>query len=486
METTSEILNEKNEKKKLYTLDEVYNLNVKDVHSLYSKYINKTRVELLSVFGFGNELVESAEGVWITLKNGKKVLDFTGGIGILNHGHNHPRLLKARIDFQNKKRMEVHKNYFSQYVAALSHNLAQLLPGGLQYSFFPNSGSEAVDGALKTAYKYHDMKRAVVLYSDIAFHGKQFGPASVTHSPENHFPYPKIPNTKMFEFNNIESVKSLMRENRKENGESNVAGIIVEPFNVNNMRPTSYEFLAELRKICSTENVVLIYDEIYSGWCKMGSLFYFMRYENIAPDVLCMSKSFGGGKSSISAFITRKEVFEKSFLGPMNANLQSSTYYGFGEESITAIEAINIAIEDNYVGRAKNIEKLLVKGLDALQKKYPSIIKKHAGSGALHGLFFNEPSSILQKMVSFIPGEFYKDPNFLLKLVTASVISAVYDNHSILSFTSLGVDIHMIISPPLIIKDEEIEMFIDALDKTLDKGIVSLVTKFAAKKFLGQ
>ena len=77
-----------------------------------------------------------SEGIYIYTKNGEKILDFTGGIGVLNHGHNHPRILKARQQFQSEKRMEVHRNYFSQYIAALSSNIATLLPGDLNYCFF--------------------------------------------------------------------------------------------------------------------------------------------------------------------------------------------------------------------------------------------------------------------------------------------------------------------------------------------------------------
>jgi Aminotransferase class-III len=87
------------------------------------------------------ELLTIAEGCWICTRDGRRILDFTGGVGVLNHGHNHPRILAVRKKFAEQRRMEVHKTYFSPYVAALSHNLAQLLPGDLSMSFFPNSGA---------------------------------------------------------------------------------------------------------------------------------------------------------------------------------------------------------------------------------------------------------------------------------------------------------------------------------------------------------
>ena len=170
-------------KNNLYKIQEIESLDIFDIWNLYKNYVNPGQVDLISSFGFGRDLVDYAEGCWIYTKDNKKILDFTGGVGVLNHGHNHPKILKARIDYQNKKKMEVHKNYFSPYVAALSHNIAEMLPGDLNISYFPNSGSEAVEGALKLAYKFYGGTRKSVLYSDISFHGKLIGSASITGSP---------------------------------------------------------------------------------------------------------------------------------------------------------------------------------------------------------------------------------------------------------------------------------------------------------------
>ena len=134
--------------KKLITVSEAKKLDIDEVQNLYKNYISKSQTNFFKNFSFGNDLIEKAEGSYIYSKN-KKILDLTGGIGVLNHGHNHPRIITERIKFQSEKRMEVHKLFFSQYLAALSYNVAQILPGDLNRSFFPNSGAEAIDGAIK-------------------------------------------------------------------------------------------------------------------------------------------------------------------------------------------------------------------------------------------------------------------------------------------------------------------------------------------------
>ena len=89
--------------KKLYSVSDAENLDISEVHNLYKQYISKSQVELIGSFGFGNDLVDYAEGSYIYLNNGKKIIDFTGGIGVLGHGHNHPRIIQERKLFQEKE-----------------------------------------------------------------------------------------------------------------------------------------------------------------------------------------------------------------------------------------------------------------------------------------------------------------------------------------------------------------------------------------------
>ena len=152
--------------KKLFSVDDCEKLSNHEVRELYKKYVNPAIERLFGSFDLGQERVDHAEGVWIYTKNNEKILDATGGIGVLSHGHNNSRILNTRIEFQKQKRMEVHKTIFSPYTAALSHNIAKLLPGDLDFSFFCNSGAEAVEGAIKLAYKFHEGNRKIILHSD--------------------------------------------------------------------------------------------------------------------------------------------------------------------------------------------------------------------------------------------------------------------------------------------------------------------------------
>src|SRR5262249_13009468 len=161
-----------------------------------------------------------------------------GGGGVLNHGHNHPRILAARARFAQQQRVEVHKTYFSPYLAALGHNLAAVLPGDLNMSFLPNSGAEAVEGAIKLAYKYHGGKRHTVLRADISFHGKLLGSGGLTAGAQNHFAFPTIPGIDTFTYNDLDSVAALIAKHR-----GDVYALLIEPLSASTIRWCSEEFL---------------------------------------------------------------------------------------------------------------------------------------------------------------------------------------------------------------------------------------------------
>lgn len=464
-------------KKKLYKIEDLKNLNIGEVRDLYQKYVNPAQANAIKSFGFGQELVSHALGQWIYLKDGSKVLDFSGGYGVLSHGHNHPRILNARINFQKENHMEVHKNYLSQYTAALSSNISNLLPGDLNKVYLPNSGAEANEGAIKLAYKYHQGKKKYLLHSDISFHGKLLGTSSISSSPEADFEFPGLENIDKFEYNNIASLEKKVNEYK-----DNVYAIIIEPFSASSLRSLSKEFLFKLREICDDKNIVLIFDEVFTGWAKTGELFYFLHFENLIPDILTFSKSFGGGKASISGYVVRDKFFAKSYDSLKDFNLHSTTYNGFGEENVTALEAVNIIIEENYTNKAKQIGNKLKPNLLKLKEKYPKIIKEIKGVGALHGLRLRTDSLIVNKLTSYVPVIKLNNSRFIEKVCYASIIFNLYSEFNILSAFATNKDICMWVSPPLIVEEEDINYFMNSLDKTLQKGLDQLVINLFKSK----
>ena len=143
-----------------------------------------------------------------------------------------------------------------------------------------------MEGAVKMAYKFHNGKRKYILHSNISFHGKLLGAASLTGSPEVDFSFPRIPNVESFVYNDIKSLERQVNALKKDDGESDIYAIIIEPLNASSMLSCSKDFLQKLRQLCTNHKIVLIYDEVYSGWAKTGALFYFMKFQNVCPDIV--------------------------------------------------------------------------------------------------------------------------------------------------------------------------------------------------------
>ncbi|MDR7274884.1 aspartate aminotransferase family protein [Catenuloplanes atrovinosus] len=465
----------------LISIEECEQLTAKQVHDLYRTYVSRSQVSLMTSFGFGRELVDRAEGCWVHMRDGRRILDFSGGVGVLNHGHNHPRILAARQRFGQERRMEVHKAFFSPYLAALSHNVAAVLPGDLNISYFPNSGAEANEGAIKMAYKYHGGKRNTIMRADISFHGKTLGAGSLTGSAENHFRFPGLPGIVIYPYGDLDGLRAAVARARTADGGCDVYAILVEPFSASSLRHWSEAALRELRAFCTAEDIVLIFDEIYTGWGKTGSLFYFMRHEGLVPDILTYSKSLGGGKASISGYTAREPVFRKAYDRLNDVILHSTTYYGFGEETATAIEAVNVVVEEDFPGRAREIERVLAPGLERLRRAHPDAIDRVAGTGALHGVFLAGGPRLFNLAGKLVPG-FAHDPQFNTKLVTLSVIAHLYREHNIMTYYSPNVENPLMVAPTLAAGPAEVKLFLDALDATLSKGLTRLLTGFVREK----
>ena len=172
---------------KLLSLRDAKALSNDEVHKLFSSHINPSLGKMMKMLGFTSKRPVRAEGTSIFFDDGAEVTDFTAQFGIMNVGHNHPRILKAREEWAKNKELEVWKFFPSPYQAALAKNLSLIFPGDLDISFFCNSGAESIEGALKLV-RLHGAetgRHRVISFYD-GFHGRTFGATTATAQPKYH------------------------------------------------------------------------------------------------------------------------------------------------------------------------------------------------------------------------------------------------------------------------------------------------------------
>ncbi len=195
-----------------------------------------------------------------------------------------------------------------------------------------------------------------------------------------------------------------------------------------------------------------------------------MRHEGLAPDILTMSKTLGGGKASISNFTARTPIYREAYDNMKDFTLHSTTYNGFGEECATAIEAINVVVEEGLPARAAAIEKKLGPALRALKEKHPSMVLEARGCGAHHGVMLNPglPHAAVALLERTVGAN--APVNFLAKALTSAVVSELFSTHDILTYFIPNREVPLMLSPSMITTDAELDRAVDALDKTLALG----------------
>jgi putrescine aminotransferase len=469
--------------KELFSFKKASKINSNTVRKLYKRFSNIKLPNIYYKFSFGKTIFVKAVGCFLFDKNNKKYFDFTGGLGVANFGHNHPKILKTRINFQKNNFTEIHKSYLNRYLAAASYNLSQILGGKLDYVFFCNSGAEAIDGALKISYKFFNGKKKLVLCSDRSFHGKTIGAGSISSgdnfvSKKYRFSFQKISGVIKYKFNDIDNLKKIISKNKNK-----IYAIFIEPFSCSTLTETNQKFLNEMKKICSQNNILIVYDEIYSGFGKCGYDFYFKKY-GIEPDIITLSKSLGGGKSSISAYVCNKKVFNKSY-GTLNESLlHSTTYNSLAEECVTVIESTNLLNDKKLLNNIKVLDGVIKNKLKTLQKKYPGVISEVRGAGCHYGIIFKPRFNFLKKFTKMIPINFFRDELFLDKLVVTSVMEEYFcKKKTITSFTS-NREVILNFSPPINSEKKIIEKKIDDFEEIIRNGLDSLIIKFIKKNII--
>ena len=243
--------------------------------------------------------ISDTEGCYINTTDGKNYLDFISGIAVSSLGHNHPKIIQALHDQIDKHlHVMVYGEFIQKPQIEFAELLIQQLPDSLEQIYLVNSGTEAVEGALKLAKKSTGRTKLVAFKN--SYHGDTHGSLSVTGRDVYRDPYlPLLPNVHFGEFNEDSALQLI---------DTNTAAVILEPIQgEGGIIPAHKKWLESLKVKCDENGALLIFDEIQSGFGRTGKLFAFEHYE-VTPDILCIAKAMGGGMP-IGGFVSSTKVF---------------------------------------------------------------------------------------------------------------------------------------------------------------------------------
>lgn len=343
-------------------------------------------VALTSDFPMGLE-VAKAQGPYIYLTDGRRILDLISGIAVSSLGHGHPKVIQAIKDQVDKHlHVMVYGEFIQHPQSAFAKLLCEHLPEGFDRVYLVNSGTEANEGALKLAKKYTGKQKLIGFKN--SYHGDTHGALSVTGRDVYRDPFlPLLPNVAFGEFNNMESI-SLIDEH--------TAAVILEPIQgEGGIIPAEKNWLSSLRKRCTEVGALLIFDEIQSGFFRTGPFFAFMEY-GVQPDILCIAKAMGGGMP-IGGFVSSNTIFETFKKEPALCHV--TTFGGHPVSCAAALANLQILLEEQLGKNATAIEKLVKTTL-----VHPSIVEVR-GKGAMLGMEL-ATKDLTEKVVNSCLNEF--------------------------------------------------------------------------------
>lgn len=292
--------------------------------------------------------ITHAEGVFIYDSSGRKYFDLISGISVSNTGHRHPAVVKAIKDQADKYlHLMVYGEYIQSPQVKLAAALAGLLPEKLNNCYFVNSGSEAVEGALKLAKRYTGRQKIVAFEN--AYHGSTHGSLSVIGNDSYQKPFePLLPGISHLKFNSIEDLVVITQK---------TACVIIEPVQGEaGIIEGSHEFITALRNRCTETGTMLIFDEIQTGMGRTGTMFAFERY-GIVPDILLLAKGLGGGMP-VGAFISSREIMQTLTFNPVLGHI--TTFGGHPVSCAAALANIGVIINEKLVQGVKNKSNLFI------------------------------------------------------------------------------------------------------------------------------
>ena len=394
-----------------------------------NEQMNHAEESILHTYNRFPVMFDHGEGCYLYDTEGKKYLDFAAGIAVNALGYHYPGYddaLKSQID----KLTHISNLYYNEPMSEAGEKLIKA--SGLSKAFFTNSGTEAIEGALKAARKYSYTKygkeagRFEIIAMNHSFHGRSMGALSVTGTEHYREPFePLIGGVKFADFNDLESVKAQITDK--------TCAIITEVVQgEGGIYPVQKEFLEGLRTLCDEKDIILIFDEIQCGMGRTGYYFAWQSY-GVQPDVMTCAKALGCGVP-VGAFV----LGEKAAAASLVPGDHGTTYGGNPFVCAAVSKVFDIFEQDNILAHVQELTPYLEEKLDALVDKCP-IVAARRGKGFMQGLVIEGTTvgSVVTKALA----------NGLL------VISA-------------GSDVLRLV-PPLVITKEHIDEMIEKLEKSL-------------------
>jgi acetylornithine/succinyldiaminopimelate/putrescine aminotransferase len=421
-------------------------------YQLHSDYLNHQLPRMLHTIGF-DKVYERAQGAYFYDAEGNDYLDMLAGFGIFALGRHHPVVRQALHQVMDLELADLTRFDCQPLPGLLAEKLLSYAPH-LDRVFFGNSGTEAVETALKFA-RYATGKRRV-LYADHAFHGLTTGSLSVNGEEGFRKGFaPLLPDTAL----ELGDLAALERELKK----GDVAALIVEPIQGKGVHATPPGYLKAAQDLLHRHKALLIADEVQTGIGRTGDFFAYQHEAGVEPDLVCVAKALSGGYVPVGATLGKQWIFEKVY-SSMDRVLVHSASFGSNAQAMTAgLATLHVMEDEQVVANARRVGDLFRERLAELKPKY-EMLADVRGRGLMIGIEFGRPQSLKLRTGWMALQAARKG------LFAQMVVVPLMQRHRILTQVS-GDYLEVIkLIPPLTITETEVDRFVAAFSEIMDEA----------------
>lgn len=417
---------------------------------LHEQYLNNQMVRVLKTIGYDRTYTR-AEGQYLYDQVNNQYLDLLSGFGVYALGRNHPAIIAALQDVLNAQLPDLVQLDVSLLSGMLAEKIVNNTPDGLDRLFFCNSGSEAVEAAIKFAR--YTTGRSHIVYCEHGYHGLTMG--SLSLNGENVFREgfgPLLPDCSAVPFNDLAALEQALASN-------DVAAFIVEPIQGKGVNLPDDDYLPEVQRLCKQYGTLFVADEVQTGLGRTGEL-WSVNHWDVEPDMLLMAKALSGGFVAVGAVAMKSFIMDKVFNRMDRAVVHGSTFSKNNMAMAAGLSTLMVIEEENLVEKARQSGQQLISRLSALIDQY-EFLHEVRGKGLMIAIEFGSPKSLKLKAAWTMLETANK--GLFCQMVTIPLFS----EHRVLTqVAGHGMNVVKLL-PPLVITEKDIDWIIDGFDKTI-------------------
>jgi ornithine--oxo-acid transaminase len=421
-------------------------------YELHARHLNHQLPRMLRTIGF-DKVYERAEGARLFDAEGREYLDMLAGFGVMGLGRNHPVVRRALHDVLDAQLADLTRFDCPPLPGLLAERLLAKAPG-MERVFFGNSGTEAVETALKFARCATGRPR--ILHCEHSFHGLTTGSLSV--NGEDCFRRgfgPLLPDTAV----PLGDLAALDRELKG----GGVAALIVEPVQGKGVHPAPPGYLAAAGELLRRHGALLIVDEVQTGLGRTGDFFAYQHEAEVRPDLVCVAKALSGGFVPVGATLGKEWIFKKVYASMDRVQVHSASFGSNAQAMAAGLATLAVIEDEDLVARARHTGELLRSRLAALVGEY-ELLHEVRGRGLMVGIEFGRPKSL------GLRGRWTMLQAARKGLFAQIVVMPLLQRHGILTQVA-GDELEVIkLTPPLVIGEAEVDRFVGAFREIMDEA----------------